>query len=88
MVLVTTNNLDGTSETLPVQVLADQLVDVPRVAMRDEETREHLQCAQNLMLVVQNAEMHAEAVGVLHPVAVARMQVMHGDDRITADLQR
>jgi hypothetical protein len=56
--------------------------------VRDEKACEHLQCAQNLTLVVQNAEMHAEAMGMLDPVAVARLQVVHRDGRVAADLQR
>ena len=88
MVLVTTNDLDGASETLPVQVLADQRVNIRRIAVRDKEAREHLQCTENLTLVIQNAEMHAEAVGMLDPVAVAWLQVVHRDGRIATDLQR
>ena len=88
MVLVTTDDLDGASETLPVQVLADQRVDIRRIPVRDQEAREHLQCAQNLMLVIQNAKMHAKAVGMLDPVAVARLEVVHRDGRIATDLQR
>jgi len=87
-VLMAANDLDGAGKPLAVQILANQLVEIGRVAVRDQKTREHPQCGQNLLLGIEDAEMHAEAVGVLHPAAVARMQVMHGDDRITADLQR
>src|ERR1700751_2840955 len=86
--LMTANDLDGASETLAVQILADQLVDIGRIAVGDEKAREHPQCAQNLVLGVENAKMHAEAMRVLHPVAVTRVQIVHSDDRITADLQR
>src|SRR5262249_43843978 len=88
MVLVAANDLYCAGETLAMQILADQLVDIRRIAVRNEKTREHLQCAQNLIFFVQNAEMHAEAVGMLDPVAVARLQVMHGNGWITAYLQR
>ena len=86
--LMTAHDLYCPDETLAVQVLADQLVDIVRIAVRDEKACEHLQCAQNLTLVVQNAEMHAEAMGMLDPVAVARLQVVHRDGRVAADLQR
>ena len=82
------NNLDGAGKPLAVQILANQLVEIGRITVRDQEAREHPQSGQNLLLAIENAEMHAEAMGMLHPVAMVWMQVMHGDDRITADLQR
>ena len=69
--LVAAEDFYCTGETFAVQILTNQLVDIRRVAVRDQETREHPQCPQNLLLAVENAEMHAEAGGMRDPV-VAR----------------
>jgi hypothetical protein len=61
-VFVTANDLDCARKTLAMQILTNQAVEILSIAVRDEETSEHLQCRQNLLLAVQNAKMHPEAM--------------------------